>query len=307
MGPVIIFIVLALLVPSALGQGAEAQPTNSIILDIYVEDSGQALLIGQVSNPGFLDNLPDYSYDDDTGQLIGKTDSLTSKEGANWKLKFGITGNLEAFAASFYLPPDASITNLELSGDLAYAIGTEDEYLVVSVYGFMVSNPAITIDYQRSLALSSGERPTLAYSLILLAAFATFLVSRKRSPQTIPAAETPGPEKPLAANPSLQRVLGILSERERAIVKVLLENGGTATQAKIRWETGIPKSSLTGIVNGLRRRNVIEKRRYGRTNKIELSSAFLSENKGVETPIPQNVRDRKYASFRSRCSRGDVK
>lgn len=302
MRPVTSFIVLALLIPSGWGQGTEAQPTiDSIILDIYVEDSGQALLIGQVSTPGLVDNLPDYFYDEDTCQIIGKTDSLTSKKGANWKLEFGISGALESLEASFYLPFDASITNLELSGDLDYAVGVEDEYLVVSVYGLMVANPAITIDYRRSLAVSVDERPVLLYSPILLAAaMAAFLVSRKRRVRITPEAESPVPEKPLAVNASLQRVLGVLSERERAIVKVLLENGGTATQAKIRWETGIPKSSLTGIVNGLRRRNVIEKRRYGRTNKIELSGDFLSENTGVDTSISQNVRDRNYASFRSR-------
>jgi uncharacterized membrane protein len=280
-------IVLVFLAAPGWSQGTEAElSSDSVILEVYVEDSGQALLMGQVSNPALLGNLPDYFYDEDTGEFVGKTDSLTSKKGANWKLEFGVSGVLESFEASFYLPLDASITDLELSGDLGYGIGVEDEYLVVSVYGFMVSNPTVTLGYRRSLASGGSEGPALAYFLILLAV-AAFLVLRRRTRATL---ATPVPEETPAVNPSLQRVLGVLSERERAIVKVLLENGGTATQAKIRWETGIPKSSLTGILNGLRRRNVVEKRRYGRTNKIELSSAFL----------PENVRGRKYASFGSK-------
>jgi uncharacterized membrane protein len=57
----------------------------------------------------------------------------------------------------------------------------------------------------------------------------------------------------------------------------LLRNGGSATQADIRYEIMIPKSSLTGILNALKRRNIIKKREYGRTNIIELSEWFLSE------------------------------
>ncbi len=75
----------------------------------------------------------------------------------------------------------------------------------------------------------------------------------------------------------MQKVIDTLSDKEKGIVGLLLRNGGSATQADIRYETGIPKSSLTGIINALKRRRILKKREYGRTNIIELSEWFLSE------------------------------
>jgi uncharacterized membrane protein len=77
----------------------------------------------------------------------------------------------------------------------------------------------------------------------------------------------------------MQKVIDTLSDKEKAIILLLLRNGGSATQADIRYEIEIPKSSLTGIINALKRKNIIKKREYGRTNIIELSEWFLSENK----------------------------
>jgi len=71
-------------------------------------------------------------------------------------------------------------------------------------------------------------------------------------------------------------VLNTLTARERAVMTALLEHGGRMTQADIRYETQIPKSSLTGIVISLERRKLVTKKEWGRTNVIELSSWFLS-------------------------------
>lgn len=49
------------------------------------------------------------------------------------------------------------------------------------------------------------------------------------------------------------------------------------TQADIRYETGTPGSSLTGILVSLERRTIVMKKEWGRTNAIELSELFLSE------------------------------
>ncbi len=59
------------------------------------------------------------------------------------------------------------------------------------------------------------------------------------------------------------------------IIGLLLKNGGSATQADIRYKTGIPKSSLTGLINALKRRSIVKKHDYVRTNVIELSEWFL--------------------------------
>ncbi len=75
----------------------------------------------------------------------------------------------------------------------------------------------------------------------------------------------------------MQKVIDTLSDKEKAIIGLLIRNGGSARQADIRYETGIPKSSLTGIINALKRRNIVKKHENGRTNIIELSEWFISE------------------------------
>jgi DNA-binding HxlR family transcriptional regulator len=71
-------------------------------------------------------------------------------------------------------------------------------------------------------------------------------------------------------------VMTTLTDREQSVLKALLKHGGKMTQAEIKHETGISKSSLSGILTSLERRKVITKNELGRTNIIELSDRFLS-------------------------------
>jgi hypothetical protein len=70
-------------------------------------------------------------------------------------------------------------------------------------------------------------------------------------------------------------VMETLTSRERAVLTALIDRKGRMTQADIRYETRIPKSSLTGIILSLERRKLIIKKEWGRTNIIELSEWFL--------------------------------
>ena len=67
----------------------------------------------------------------------------------------------------------------------------------------------------------------------------------------------------------------IVQKKIRPEVKRNETHNGEMTQADLRYETGIPKSSLTGILRNLERRNIINKKEWGRTNVIELSEWFL--------------------------------
>lgn len=77
-------------------------------------------------------------------------------------------------------------------------------------------------------------------------------------------------------------VMETLTARERAVLSTLIEHNGKMNQADIRYETSIPKSSLTGILLSLERRKLITKKEKGRTNAIELSSWFLAKKDSSE-------------------------
>lgn len=83
-------------------------------------------------------------------------------------------------------------------------------------------------------------------------------------------------KKEIVVSSEMEAVMQTLTARERAVLKTLIDHGGRMTQAEIRYETGTPKSSLTGILISLERRKLVTKKEYGRTNIIELSEWFLS-------------------------------
>jgi uncharacterized membrane protein len=95
--------------------------------------------------------------------------------------------------------------------------------------------------------------------------------------RAIPSGSRAQSQLPLEITSEMAAVLETLTSRERSVINSLIDRGGRTTQAEIRYETGIPKSSLTGILLSLERRKLVIKKEWGRTNVIELSEWFLSK------------------------------
>jgi uncharacterized membrane protein len=51
------------------------------------------------------------------------------------------------------------------------------------------------------------------------------------------------------------------------------------TQMDMRYETGVPKSTLTMVLISLEKRNLVTRKEWGRTNVVELSERFFSGEK----------------------------
>jgi uncharacterized membrane protein len=295
------------------GQITEEQ----IILNGYVDLSGNVLLTGYAT-PESLYYMPflygtNYSFDNNSDQLYAVTDSLTSKNADTWTLNFSLEGYYSDYSVTFYLPPGSQITKFDIQPQLNYQVQVKEDSLILSVHGYRTISPWIKVDYKLPPADVQGQQNnqiTLAASILLillLVAGATFAFYRYKmhkgtgTPQNyesidpknvkIPEIERiPETETKLIASKiperveiritgEMQKVIDTLSDKEKAIILLLIRKGGSATQADIRYEVEIPKSSLTGIINALNRKNIIKKREYGRTNIIELSEWFLSENK----------------------------
>lgn len=92
-------------------------------------------------------------------------------------------------------------------------------------------------------------------------------------------ADREGQKKEIAVSSEMKAVMDALTHRERSIIEALIKHGGRTTQAEIRYETGLPRSSLTMVLISLERRNLITKKEWGRTNEIELSESFFSKKK----------------------------
>jgi len=290
---------------------------EQIILNGYVDLSGNVLLTGYTT-PESLYYMPflygtNYSFDNNSDQLYAVTDSLTSKNADTWTLNFSLDGYYSDYSVTFYLPPGSQITKFDIQPQLNYEVQVKEDSLILSMHGYRTISPWIKVDYKLPPAEVQGQQnsqiPSAAYILFILLivagvifAFYRYKIQKgtaapqnydsnytrpEKLPETegmpetkkMPVAEKNDEVKNIRITGEMQKVIDTLSDKEKAIILLLIKNGGSATQADIRYEVEIPKSSLTGIINSLKRKNIIKKREYGRTNIIELSEWFLSETK----------------------------
>lgn len=78
-------------------------------------------------------------------------------------------------------------------------------------------------------------------------------------------------------NPRARDIMKTLNEKEQKVVNFLLENKHKSTQATIRNETGIPKTTLARVFQALEAKKVIKIETIGKLKKIELTDWFLGK------------------------------
>jgi DNA-binding HxlR family transcriptional regulator len=249
----------------------------------------------------FLD-LAQFTYDNGTNQLYAVTDMLTTKSAGIWHFNFSSGGYYSDYVVTFFLPAGSEVLRFETSHGLNYQIQVLNDSLALTVEGFRIASPEIEIEYKQPLdtpgKTESDSNSWLSFTMLLvivaISATVVMLIVRFKRTSNLEKKEMPetghraGPEaepetEPVAApktneitlTSEMEKVIDTLSDNEKAIINLLLRKGGSVTQADIRYETGIPKSSLSGIINVLKRKNIIKKREYGKTNIIELSEWFL--------------------------------
>jgi len=269
----------------------ETDTFNQLILDIYIDETGKALVTGYVDDINGLSFLEtaEYLYENDTKQLYALTNALTWKYADKWVLNFSTCDYYTDYHTVFYLPEDVKLLVSHSKG-LEHFVTTSNESLVIDVQGYNIESPATTIEYQQPLRETDDEGGDsgfslspgyllliIALSVLTLALFIVIVKQKRRGDQHAEEQQVRVKEGKIEPTREMVRVMETLTERERAIVNALLKHNGEMTQADLRYETGIPKSSLTGTLRSLERRKIIIKKEWGRTNVIELSEWFLSE------------------------------
>lgn len=67
-------------------------------------------------------------------------------------------------------------------------------------------------------------------------------------------------------------LLDMLQPDEKTIIRQLVENKGEMLQSKLSRKFG--KVKIFRIIEGLRKRGIVDKEQYGKTNRIKLSGKF---------------------------------
>ena len=314
----VLLLAFAAAVLSSGSWAAEAAGSEAagLVLDVYVDDAGKALVTGyamRIDGLAFL-NGSEYQYDEEARQLYAVTNSLTAKRGDDWEIGLSAAGSYGEYHVTFYLSEKVQLTNITGTEGIDYLVSSSSssESFLVEFHGYDVSSPAATIRYRQpvggggeaveSLPPAGASRPRLLLAgavIVVLAVLGAASLGGWGKARPLPPGEASagaGPEEASGAalavsapteppdpgsspagtggariSGEMAAVMDTLTDRERSVLEALMKNEGKMTQADIRYETGIPKSSLTGIIVSLERRNIVTKKERGRTNVIELS------------------------------------
>jgi uncharacterized membrane protein len=213
----------AILAMSAHAQESGPSFGQSLILNVYLDSAGKALVTGYAEDVSGLAFLGDsqFRFENDSHQLYALTDGLTAKVGDLWTLSFDARGSFDDYRVTFYLPSETSLGEINASQGLGYLLSASNESLVADVQGYEVSDPRISIQYQQPLASNGSSLPPLApgylgegatlimllISVALLLAgygFAVFLQRKRRRSMDEKAkmiATAPEPNEPDMAEP----------------------------------------------------------------------------------------------------------
>lgn len=312
----------------SLGSCEEETDFGGLVLDVYADDAGKALVTGyakEIEGLPFL-NSSEYIYEDEAGQLYAVTNALTWKNGEDWEIRLPAMGSYGEYHVTFYLSEDVQLSNITGTVGLDYLVSSSSDSFVVEFHGYDVMDPSATVRYRQPLTSGNDEGasgppaedgsspPLVLVGALLIALLIAAAVGFRRLGGASPrrddgsqygdpveivseaeasdlqesdhqerrAVEEDLPGKEARTHPSEEEieahistemvaVMETLTERERSVLEALIKYDGKMTQAEIRYETGIPKSSLTGIIVSLERRNIVTKKEWGRTNVIELA------------------------------------
>jgi len=161
----ILLLGISIFLPLSSSLGMERASTqDSLILNIYLDPAGKALVTGyadNISGLGFLAGS-EYQYENDTLRIYALTDGLTAKSSQLWTLNFDAEGVFEDYRITFYLPGDVRLGSINASSGLQYHLSAFNDSLVADVQGYEVRDPSISIQYQQPLAAGSALTSTPA-------------------------------------------------------------------------------------------------------------------------------------------------
>ncbi len=151
---ILVFIVALVIAPALAEENSSFG--QRLILNVYLDDSGKALVTGYADNLSGLSflNSSQYRYENETNQLYALTDGLTTKAGDLWTIRFDANGSYDDYHVTFYLPSDMRLGKINTSSGLGYLLSASNESLVADVQGYVVHSPQY---HHRLSAISGGK------------------------------------------------------------------------------------------------------------------------------------------------------
>jgi uncharacterized membrane protein len=132
---------------------------NQLVLNIYVDEAGRALINGYVDDPKSLEflDLSEFTYENDTGQIYAITGAMTSKSRDNWTLNFVSKSSYDEYQILIYLPANAKLRRVDCSSGLDYLVSTANDSVIVDVQGSDITKPVVDVRYVLSLSEATSR------------------------------------------------------------------------------------------------------------------------------------------------------
>lgn len=139
--------------PEGASDASDTASGQSLILNVFLDSAGKALVTGYAESAEGLDflNNSDFRLENDTHRLYALTDGLTEKSGDLWTLNFNAQGSFDDYRVTFYLPKETRLGEINASRGLGYLLSASNESIVADLQGYDLSNPQIAIHYRQPL------------------------------------------------------------------------------------------------------------------------------------------------------------
>jgi uncharacterized membrane protein len=196
---------------------------------------------------------------------------------------YGITGTTTTDAAGMYLfewvPTGLCQVTAVKDGMTAHTDSTLDQGALMTVDLTLSKYVAQTETPQTNQTSSTPSTPATIGAwigawigptviAIILAAAILFYVLRLGKEQTKQNTDSKG------LGQRQTDILTTLSSKEKDIVEFIIREKGKTTQSKLRYELGIPKTTIARLLTGLEIKNIIRLEKVGKLKKIYLSEFF---------------------------------
>jgi len=222
-------------------------------LEIVVDNSGFVTINGVTNQPDLL---------------AESTEVYTSKKQSFWLLN--ITKNMvfSDFVFTLTLPKNSEINYVKSSGSVI--IGEELGSLVVKGFG---ENESLSLLVQYKTEKTIEEEGIFGFDfftimllvfiivLIILFFIVLFFMDKQKKPMSAEKTEC-----------DQEMNLRGLNDRQKNIVKLLIESKRALTQTEIQHELDIPKAAVSRNIRGLELKGLIEKEQIGMSNLIRLKN-----------------------------------
>jgi len=144
-----LLVVVLITTPVQGDEHTDETGPGRLLLDVYLDEDGKALVIGYADNLDDLSFLEssEYIYDEETKALYVLTGSLTSMIGDRWELELVTRSCWDEYLVVFYLPPEMVLEAVDGSEGLEYQVAESDDALAVDFLGYDVKRPAVTMRY----------------------------------------------------------------------------------------------------------------------------------------------------------------